>query len=99
MMVLGQTKLIVLDPETEVSILLVMDDGLGDLHLIFCWVFFSAVSILLVMDDGLGVGDPIGLPAEMASVSILLVMDDGLGGPQKPRSRPAPRRLNPSCNG
>ena len=54
MMVLGlQEGFVHLKPST-VSILLVMDDGLGVL-LECSAVARAAVSILLVMDDGLGV--------------------------------------------
>ena len=80
MMVLGSCARRFSTHPRQVSILLVMDDGLGACQIL--QTFRSGdtkVSILLVMDDGLGVlkfgwdGPP------KTQVSILLVMDDGLG--------------------
>ena len=78
MMVLGTPSPASKTKSSVVSILLVMDDGLGD-GIITHVLFNRRVSILLVMDDGLGAIKTFNTEVKPPKVSILLVMDDGLG--------------------
>ena len=81
-----------------VSILLVMDDGLGGYGSRSVFDKPKCVSILLVMDDGLGVCEQLSKQTGL-EVSILLVMDDGLGDIHFWDMGRWMVCLNPSCNG
>ena len=97
---LGGPSVFTIGRKVLVSILLVMDDGLGEKYFVIKNLITSQVSILLVMDDGLGVTLQDVEHTSFLLVSILLVMDDGLGGcGDEYVHYQSEKSLNPSCNG
>ena len=98
-MVSGKWKIILKRPSYKVLILVLVEDGLGELKRQSSENWVAKVLILVLVEDGLGVRSAYLKELEALNVLILVLVEDGLGEEENTSYIKPPKSLNPCFSG